>query len=364
MIQSIQPGWLISAILCLSLSMACSGSKEKGNCFSEKPKYLWFDAEANFERFQYKDSIIYYLDKTKEAGFNRIVVNVRPLQGDALYSSSVLPSLKQLNGYTVERDWDYLQFFIDEAKKRELKVSVSTTIFSGGRQHTGEGMVYRSTDWEDQVAIQYTPEGLASIQEDPSKVAVFLNPLSPEVQAFCLAFIRELVEKYDFDGYALDYCRYSGMETDFSPASREAFEKYTGGEKVERFPEDIFTWEQDGHGNFIPIPGSLYEKWFEFRAQVIHDFIEKVNREIKRIKPDLLLEYWAPSWYPSLYLQGQNWASKRYDLAKESERVSPEYFRTGFAEHLDVFMCGTYLEKYMAWMSRRVLNLDWHGRTG
>lgn len=248
MIQSIQPGWLISAILCLSLSMACSGSKEKGNCFSEKPKYLWFDAEANFERFQYKDSIIYYLDKTKEAGFNRIVVNVRPLQGDALYSSSVLPSLKQLNGYTVERDWDYLQFFIDEAKKRELKVSVSTTIFSGGRQHTGEGMVYRSTDWEDQVAIQYTPEGLASIQEDPSKVAVFLNPLSPEVQAFCLAFIRELVEKYDFDGYALDYCRYSGMETDFSPASREAFEKYTGGKKWNAFRRIFLRGSRTGTG--------------------------------------------------------------------------------------------------------------------
>ncbi|MCC8133660.1 MAG: hypothetical protein LIP04_08850 [Tannerellaceae bacterium] len=122
--------YLIAILLFPGMFTACTGEKHP---LVEKPKYMWFDAEANFERFQYKDSITYYLDKTKQAGFNRIVVDVRPLQGDALYTSSHLAPLTRLDGYAVERDWDYLQFFIKEARKRELKVSVSTTIFSGGK---------------------------------------------------------------------------------------------------------------------------------------------------------------------------------------------------------------------------------------
>ncbi|MCD7713263.1 MAG: family 10 glycosylhydrolase [Firmicutes bacterium] len=283
--------YLIAILLFPGMFTACTGEKHP---LVEKPKYMWFDAEANFERFQYKDSITYYLDKTKQAGFNRIVVDVRPLQGDVLYTSSHLAPLTRLDGYAVERDWDYLQFFIKEAWKRELKVSVSTTIFSGGRPHTRDGMVYHSHDWDEQIAVRYRPEGLVSMKDDCSQVAIFLNPLLPEVREFCLRFIREIVEKYEIDGYALDYCRYSGVETDFSRPSRQAFEAYIGKE-VEQFPQDIFTWEQDKDGNFRTVPGPYYKPWFEFRAQVIHDFIERAKQEIKAIRPDVQLEYWAPS---------------------------------------------------------------------
>ena len=42
----------------------------------EKEKMLWFDAEANFERFSKKENITYYLDLAKSTGFNKIVVDV------------------------------------------------------------------------------------------------------------------------------------------------------------------------------------------------------------------------------------------------------------------------------------------------
>ena len=38
----------------------------------EKEKMLWFDAEANFERFSKKENITYYLDLAKSTGFNKI----------------------------------------------------------------------------------------------------------------------------------------------------------------------------------------------------------------------------------------------------------------------------------------------------
>ena len=37
-----------------------------------KEKMLWFDAEANFQRFSTQAGIIAMLDKTQEAGFNKI----------------------------------------------------------------------------------------------------------------------------------------------------------------------------------------------------------------------------------------------------------------------------------------------------
>ena len=64
---------------------------------------------------------------------------------------------------------------------------------------------------------------------------------------------------------------------------------------------------------------------------VIHDFIKKVKEEIKAIKPSIRLEYWTASWHHVLYGK-YPWVSKNYK-------------NTGFAEHLDRFMNGAYLEK-------------------
>lgn len=212
----------------------------------EKEKMLWFDAEANFERFSKKENITYYLDLAKSTGFNKIVVDVRPVQGDALFKSSYLTPLTDLADTHIERDWDYLQFFIDEAHKRELKVTVSATIFTAGLPSSKNGMAYRDDTWDGKTCLEYTKDqGLIDIKDDKTKVSAFLNPVLPEVQDFCLNFIKELVTNYNFDGFALDYCRYPGDESDFSEATKTAFEQYIG-KQLDRFPDDIFIWNTDG----------------------------------------------------------------------------------------------------------------------
>ncbi|WP_217651605.1 family 10 glycosylhydrolase [Mariniphaga anaerophila] len=305
----------------------------------EKPKIMWFDAEANFKRFGSQDSIVYYLDKTKAAGFNTVVVDVRPIYGDVLYSKTTLMQpLTKVGNTKIERDWDYLQFFIDEAKKRDMKVTVSTTIFPVGRPSTKEGPAFRSDKFDGLTSIEYTPNGMIDIKDDPSKVAVFLNPLLPESQEYALSFVKEIVENYDVDGYVLDYCRYSGIESDFSEASKVAFEKYIG-EEVANFPSDIFRWEGTSR-----ILGKHAKKWFEFRAMVIHDFIERAKNTIKKVNPEIELQYWAASWHHALYPQGQNWGSKSYDPSMiYTSWASSGYKNAGFAEHLDAFMNGAYL---------------------
>lgn len=83
---------------------------------------LWFDAEANFERFSKKENITYYLDLAKSTGFNKIVVDVRPVQGDALFKSSYLTPLTDLADTHIERDWDYLQFLLMRLINVNLKL--------------------------------------------------------------------------------------------------------------------------------------------------------------------------------------------------------------------------------------------------
>lgn len=299
--------------------------------------------DANFERFSQKDSISFYLDKAKETGFNHIVVDVKGVDGFVLYQSDFLPQLKSHGGFYFERDWDYLQFFIDEARKRDLGVSVSATTFPIGSQYHNSGLIYDMPELENLTCLEYTSEGMKKIETDPTKVAAFMNPILPESREFALRVITEILNKYDFDGYCLDYCRFPDAESDFSQESKIAFEKYIG-EEVENFPSDIYTYSDDGKSR---IAGKHYKKWWEFRSMVIKDFITEVRNTIKATKPDVQLEYWAASWLHGLYQNGQNWASSKSRFYEEylDDWASEDYYKTAFAEQLDVFITGTYLER-------------------
>ena len=328
---------IISALLASAvLSAGC------GTVSGEKPKYLCFTADANFQRFSHKDSICHYLDKAVETGFNGIVVDVRGVNGFVLYESDFIPPLTKVHGTECVRDWDYLQFFIDEAHRRGLKVSVSTTVFPLGSPYWHEGAVYDNPELSKLTCVEYTPDGMMKIEDDREKVAAFMNPVLPESREYAMRMLKEIFSRYEFDGFCLDYCRFPDAESDFSEATKKAFEEYIGG-KVEHFPEDIFTYAEDGSR----IPGRHYKEWWEFRSTIIRDFIAGVAAMRDELQPDVELQYWAASWLHAIYTQGQNWASpeaKWYE-AYLDEWATPEYGKTGFADLLDVFITGTYLER-------------------
>ena len=218
--------WIAAALAGTALCTACCGGA--GNPprapKSGLAKYLWFDAEANFARFASQDSIRYWLDRAVETGFNRIVVDVKPVEGDVLYKSDFMTELTDFRGTKTDRTWDYLQFFLDEAARRDLEVTVSTTIFPAGLTATRQGPVFRDAAFDGRTCIEYMPDGtLLDIRDDKAINVAFLNPAMPENQEWALRFIREILSKYRFDGYALDYCRYPGATADFSEFSRREF---------------------------------------------------------------------------------------------------------------------------------------------
>lgn len=332
------------ALILILAAFAAAACDNRPHAAAGKPKYLWFDATANFERFAVRDSVDFYLDKACRAGFNRIVVDVRPIEGDVLYNSDLLPRLKTIDGTTVDRDWDYLRYFIDAAHSRGMKVTASVTVFAAGSPPRHQGPVYDDPDtFAGRTCIEYTPQGMVDIRDQSDKVAAFLNPAMPENRDYAIAFIGELTERYDIDGLSLDYCRYPDMYGDFSDFSRRDFEHHIG-RKVDTWPQDIFSFDTSG----AVVPGPLYHRWWSYRAGVISSFIAAAADTVHALRPDTELSYWAASWINGLYGTAQNWASASFPLHKEPytyEWCDEEYDRAGFAAHLDSFMLGAYLDR-------------------
>ena len=104
-----------------------------------------------------------------------------------------------------------------------------------------------------------------------------------------------MAQKYDFDGLLLDRGRYDNIQSDFSDFSRGKFEAYIG-KKLERFPEDIYTWEEDGDGGWKRIDGPYFKQWIEWRASVIYDFFKRTKEELKAVKPGLKFGAYTGAW--------------------------------------------------------------------
>ena len=322
-------------------AFALSGCSNNTKTQNEKPKYLWMCGQGNFARFTDRDTISHYLELAKQTGFNNIVVDVKPNEGNALYKSKIVAPLTKVKDFEYTRDWDYLQYVIDECRRLGMKVTASACVFPAGVPKYQRGPAYEDSTLTDLACIEYLPDGtFRDIREDTTVVAAFLSPVRPEARQYALSVLEEIVKNYDIDGLALDYCRFPDMRSDFSPAAREAFEVYIG-EKVENFPTDIFTYDE----NSEVVPGKYYNQWLAFRANTVSDFIHTISDSVKAIKPDLELNYWAASWIHGIEKNGQNWASPKSDWCKNYFYGSDDYQRAGFAPYIDNFIVGTYLER-------------------
>lgn len=321
---------------------SCSSQKESGD---DKSKYfidrniLWFDATANFDRFCDKDSISYYLSKTKEAGVTDIVIDVKPITGEVLYPSKIAPVMISWGQSEVKKDlsWDMLAYFIEEGHKLGLKVHASTNVFVAGHNYFDRGVVYEDSSKADWQTLSYLPEGLVKITDQKKKYSAMINPALQQVRDYEMSILKELVTLYPkLDGIILDRVRFDNLNADFSDSSRIAFEKYIG-HPVTNFPSDIYTFDGKDRKD-----GKLYKQWLEWRASIIHDFIYAARKELKAINPDIIFGDYTGSWYPLYFDVGVNFASKDYDPSQEFDWATSNYKNYGYAEALDLFTTGNY----------------------
>lgn len=311
-----------------------------------KPCYIWVDAAANFPDFaNSKENIERDLTKAKNAGFTDIVVDVRPTTGDVLFKSSQVGQVDHLYAWVngtysrIDRTatWDYLQAFIDVARKLNLRIHAAINTFVGGSTlDGGTGILYRDQSKASWATQLNTGSGITSVM-NTGETAKFLNPANPEVQTFLCNLLKDL-SKYDLDGILLDRGRFLGLQTDFSNTTREQFETYIGT-KVQNFPADILA---PGATSLPATYPKYLTKWLEFRAKIIYDFMKKAREAVKSVNSNIKFGVYVGGWYSSYYDVGVNWAASTYDPSRSYKWATSKYMNYGYAKLMDHMLIGAY----------------------
>lgn len=320
------------------------GTEEPTTPATEKPRYIWIDAAANFPDFaNSKEKIARDLALAKDAGFTDIVVDVRPTTGDVLFATSQVAQVQYLHAWVggvytrVDRTetWDYLHAFIDEGRRLGLRVHAAINTFVGGNSNVG--LLFRDPSkahWATQVN---SSSGIKSVME-LGESTKFFNPVHEEVQTFLCNLLKDLA-KYDLDGIFLDRGRFMGFQSDFSDYTRRKFEAYLGGVQVPNYPSDILPVGADKLPTTYP---PYMTKWFEFRVKTIYDFMGKAREAVKSVNSKIKFGVYVGGWYSSYYDVGVNWASPKYDTSRYYKWATMNYKNFGYAALMDQMLIGAY----------------------
>lgn len=312
--------------------------------FDSIPVIVWIEADANFARLSTAGKMDSIFQKLYAMGARAVVMDVKGVSGLVSYNSSIAQQLKSWNGSTQAADFDYLKNAVTEAKKQGLKVFASMSVFSEGFNYYGQkfGKVYTDTAISAVQSQVMTASGSISKISDVYTYGM-LNPAQPFAQSYELSLLKEVVSNYDIDGIVLDYCRYYDITSDFSDYSISKFQQWASLSNI-KTADIVKSWKLSSDGTLEPdITGQYYNKWLEFRAQIIHDFVQTAHTAIKSIKPNLPVCAYVGAWYDSYYDVGVNWASDTYDPSKDGYTwATGTYKNTGYAELLDMCMTGNY----------------------
>lgn len=325
---------------------------EPGIPSNAKARFVWIDAAANFKDYANdKAKIESDMAKIKATGFSAVVVDVRPTNSGVLFKSSTEAPLKRVDAWLkssyvwVERtaDFDYLQAFIDAGKKVGLDVYASINTMVGGCLCPyglgSDGVFYSDPSKKSWATVINTENGLVNSLDLEDSGAKFFNPANEQVVNYLLNLLGDLA-KYDLNGIILDRCRYDdfNLMSDFSQESRTKFEAHIG-KKVANWPGDIFAPGQNALSDPVT---DMQKKWLEFRAKVIHDFMEKASAKVHSVNKDIRFGAYVGAWYSSYYNSGVNWASPKYNTSAKYPWATADYSKYGYADHCDIMIIGAY----------------------
>ena len=193
------------------------------------------------------------LDKLKRLGINTVFFQVKP-DGTALWSSKILPWSDMMTGNIGENPgYDPLQFMLDEAHKRGMKVHAW---FNPYRVSVN---TKPSTVAELNRTLTLHPGSVFVLHRDWIRTSgnrFVLDPGIPEARDWITSIVAEVVEHYPVDGVQFDDYFYTD-----SPDSAL---------------DDSQTWQRYGQG---------YPSRADWRRHNTQQLIEQVSRTIKQLKP-------------------------------------------------------------------------------
>lgn len=178
------------------------------------------------ELLKKRETIRAVIETMQRNRFNTAIVQVRG-RGDAFYKSDFVPPAADL-----EEGLDPLAEFLSLARARGIRVHAWVNMFLGADSQTkrtarSDHLIYSRRNWflRDRTGrsmLDYSSRELKAAGVE----GMFLDPANPEVRAYNLKVIREILAKYSVDGIHLDYIRYpfskEGSAQDFGLDSAAA----------------------------------------------------------------------------------------------------------------------------------------------
>ncbi len=229
-------------------------------------------------RFDYKTGadVARIMGNCQSAGFNTVLFQVRG-NGTVSYRSTIEP-WSRAYGFR-DPGFDPLAIAVREAHRRGLALHAWVNVMPGwqgpGPPPIRNQLYHAHPEW-----FWYDAHG----QRQPITHAgggqtrdwyVSLNPCLPEVRAYIVRVLHELVSRYDIDGLHLDYMRFPN-------------EPVVPGEQVPDYPRDHRTLAlfRQATGQ---TPETNPAAWNRWRTAQVTRLVADLQTMVKRTRPDLVL---------------------------------------------------------------------------
>ncbi|MEQ1936484.1 MAG: hypothetical protein ABL962_21735, partial [Fimbriimonadaceae bacterium] len=105
-------------------------------------RIMWVDGTANLDRVASDELVRKLVTNLKQAGFNTIVFDVKPISGQVLYKSKIAPKIVSWRGRNLPIDFDPLAAMSREAKLQKIELLISLNAFSEGHSMFKAGPGY------------------------------------------------------------------------------------------------------------------------------------------------------------------------------------------------------------------------------
>jgi uncharacterized lipoprotein YddW (UPF0748 family) len=212
------------------------------------------------------------MKKLKDCGLNAAFVRVAQ-GGKAIYPSSILPQ----DQWAADTGEDELEKAVDAAHRHGIQIHAWKVVFPMGAAK------FRPPGSDAHEFFDRMAREDRLLRTAKGTQTSWLNPADPRNHDLEARVAGEIVERYNVDGYHLDYIRYPasegsgepGFDAHYDPVARREFEKSLG-RAVKNWPADVAS-------------GPLKLQYEDWERDNITRVVRKIRAEVKSKRPNALL---------------------------------------------------------------------------
>jgi uncharacterized lipoprotein YddW (UPF0748 family) len=215
------------------------------------------------------------LDQFKASGLRMVMPYATSTAGAAGYASTLIP----VRTYS---DWDPLEVFAAEARKRQLQFHPVVCVVSCGHRKPA-GILLEHPEW--------------ALRGRSGEKMGYLSPFHPEARRWMVSVLKEIVTKFQPDGVVLDYLRFPNEPVQPDAESAARFER--------EYPSSQPSREADRRARLQV-----------FKERNLTELARMISEELRRAEPDIRIGLY--SWGPhvvkghSVAQDWVTWAARGY----------------------------------------------------